>query len=237
MSGLAKRVLAVGAHPDDVDLYCAGTLAKFLRAGTAVEVAVVCRGDKGGGELAADELAARRERESRQSAGILGVPIHFLGVGDAEVRDTPEIRRQVTELLRRAQAELVLTHSPDDYHDDHVQVSQLVLKCSWYAASPGHRTDSPPLAAPATVMFTDHLAGIGFEPTHCVDITETIEIKRQMLSCHGSQTARADSGMDQLLELSETLSRLRGFQCGVLHAEAFRPAPAFARRRAEPIFP
>ena len=100
MSNLPKRVLAIGAHPDDVDMYCSGTLARFLRAGSTVDVAVVCRGDKGGGELAPEELADQREREARQAAEILGTPIHFLGVGDAEARDTPQTRRQFLELLQ-----------------------------------------------------------------------------------------------------------------------------------------
>lgn len=237
MAGLPKRVLAIGAHPDDIELSCAGTLARFLQAGSAVHVAVVCRGDNGGGAGSAEELAARREQEARRAAQLLGAPISFLGLADAEVRDDPDTRLLFLNLLRRTQPELILTHGPEDYHEDHRQVSSLVMKVSWFAASPGQETDLPPLPQPPAVVFMDHLAGIGFEPTHLVDVTETFALKQQMLACHASQTGRPDSGMHQLMELSETLARLRGLQCGVRYAEGFRPYAAFGRRRPEPLLP
>ncbi|HEY7153779.1 MAG TPA: PIG-L deacetylase family protein [Gemmataceae bacterium] len=237
MLGLAKRVLAIGAHPDDIELTCAGTLARFLHAGSTVHLAVVCRGDKGGGAISAEELTARREQEARRSAELLGAPISFLGLADAEVRDDPPTRLLFLNLLRQTQPELILTHGPDDYHEDHRQVSGLVVRVSWFAASPGQRTDRPPLPQPPAVVFMDNMAGLDFEPTHLVDVTDTFALKQQMLACHASQTGRPDSGMHQLRELSETLARLRGFQCGVRYAEGFRPCLAFGRRRPEPLLP
>ncbi len=237
MVGLPKRVLAIGAHPDDIELTCAGTLARFLRAGSAVHLAVACRGDKGGGAASAEELAAQREHEAQRAAELLGAPISFLGLADAEVRDEPQTRHLFLNLLRQTRPELVLTHDPEDYHEDHRQVSGLVVRVSWFAASPGQRNAQPPLPQPPAVVFMDNLAGIGFEPTHLVDITDTFTLKQQMLACHASQTGRPDSGMHQLRELSETLARLRGFQCGVRYAEGFRPCLAFGRRRPEPLFP
>lgn len=237
MAGLPKRVLAIGAHPDDIELSCAGTLARFLQVGSAVEVTVVCRGDKGGVADFAEKLAVRREQEARRAAQLLGVPIDFLGLPDAEVRDDPGTRLLFLNLLRRTQPELILTHGPEDYHEDHRQVSGLVLKVSWFASSPGQKCDLPPLAQPPAVVFMDNLAGIGFEPTHLVDVTETFALKQQMLACHVSQTERSDSGMHQMMELNQTLARLRGLQCGVRYAEGFRPYLAFGRRRPEPLLP
>jgi LmbE family N-acetylglucosaminyl deacetylase len=86
-------------------------------------------------------------------------------------------------------------------------------------------------------MFMDNLTGIEFEPTHLVDVTESFALKRKMLACHVSQTDRDDSGMNQIIEIAETLARLRGLQCGVTYAEGFRPYRAFGRRRCEPLFP
>ncbi|HEY7423534.1 MAG TPA: PIG-L deacetylase family protein [Gemmataceae bacterium] len=237
MTGLAKRVLAIGAHPDDIEMTCAGTLARFRHAGSAVHLAVACRGDKGGSAASAEELAARREQEARRSAELLGAPISFLGLADAEVRDEPRTRLLFLNLLRQTQPELILTHDPTDYHADHRQVSGLVVNVSWLAASPGQETDLPSLPQPPAVVFMENLAGIGFEPTHLVDVTATFALRQQMLACHASQIARPDSGMHQLRELSETLARLRGFQCGVRYAEGFRPCLAFGRRRPEPLFP
>jgi LmbE family N-acetylglucosaminyl deacetylase len=237
MTGLPKRVLAIGAHPDDIELTCAGTLARFLQAGSAVHLAIACRGDRGGDAARAEELTARREDEARRGAELLGAPISFLGLGDAEINDDPPTRLLFLNLLRRTQPELVLTHGPEDYHEDHRQVSSLVVKASWIAASPGHQTDWPPLPQPPAVLFVDNLAGIAFEPTHLVDVTDTFAVKLRMLGCHASQTERPDSGMHQLLETCETLARLRGLQCGVRYAEGFRPYLAFGRRRPEPLLP
>lgn len=232
---LPRRVLAIGAHPDDIELLCAGTLAAFLAAGSAVHLAVACRGDRGGDPDA--DRAGRRRDEARHAAEILGAPIVFLEFGDAEVTDTTATRIRFMQLLCSFRPDLVLTHSPDDYHEDHVRVSELVSKCSWFAASPGHETGQPPLEVPPALFYMDTVAAIGFEPTHLVDISATIEIKRKMLACHENQLARRDSGFPSLIDLAETQARLRGFQCGTTHAEGFRPALLWGRRRAEPVFP
>ena len=235
MSPLPRRVLALGAHPDDIELSCAGTLARFLQAGSEVHLGVACRGDRGGGDRAS--LALRRRDEARRAAEILGAPIDFLDLGDAEVSDTPEARLRFVRLLREVRPELVITHGPDDYHDDHVRVGSLACKCAWFAASPGHDTEQPPLESPPSVVFMENVAGLGSQPTHLVDISATIDVKRRMLACHRSQLDRRDSGMSRLEEIAETLARLRGLQCGVSHAEGFRPAPLWGRLRPEPLFP
>src|SRR5262249_12601130 len=151
-------------------LSCAGTLARFLRAGSSVHLAVACRGDRGGD---APDIAERRRQEATSAAEVLGAPIEFLGLGDADVWDTPETRTAFIRLFRAVGPELVITHGPDDYHDDHVRVGDLATKCAWFAASPGHVTGQAPLPAPAAVVYMDNLAGLHFEPTHLVDITPT----------------------------------------------------------------
>lgn len=237
MIELPKRVLAIGAHPDDIELCCAGTLARFVAAGSAIELAVVCKGDKGGATPSGHELATLREAESRKSAAVLGAPIHFLGLPDGAVFDTPQTRVMFLSLLRKVRPELVLTHSPGDYHDDHVQVSALAAKSSWFAASPGHRSEQSALSSPPAVMFFDHHAGAGFDPTHFVDVTTTIETKRRMLECHQSQLARTDSAMAELVARMESLARVRGWQCGVGYAEAFRAASSFGLCRPGTLLP
>lgn len=239
MSALPRSVLALGAHPDDIELLCAGTLARFREAGSAVQLAVACRGDRGGPAAAEGSaaLAERRKAEAERAAALLDAHVLFLGLGDGEVYDTPETRTRFIELFRIVQPELVITHGPTDYHDDHVRVGELAAKCAWFAASAGHQTAHPPLEAPPALVYMDNLAGIAFEPTHLVDITDTIELKRQMLACHSSQLARSDGGVHELEELAETLARLRGFQAGVPYAEGFRPALLWGRRRVEPLFP
>lgn len=234
MSGLPRRVLAIGAHPDDIELLCGGTLAKYAMSGTEVHMAVVCLGDRGG---ATPGLAEVRQQEARRAAAVLGAPITFLGIGDAEVRDVLDTRALFLDLVRDVRPDLILTHGPNDYHEDHVQTSRLAVSCAWYSASAGHASDYPPLEWPPAVVFMDNIAGVDFEPTHLVDISDTIVLKRRMLACHESQLARSDGGLPDLEELAETLARLRGFQCGARYAEGFRPASHWGRRRPEPLFP
>jgi LmbE family N-acetylglucosaminyl deacetylase len=236
-AALPRCILAIGAHPDDIELSCAGTLARFLRAGRSVHLAIACRGDRGGKTGPDPELAQRRALEARRAAEILSVPIDLLDLGDAEVRDTPEVRRLFVTLLRSVRPDLIVTHAPTDYHHDHVQVSEITTRCAWFAASPGHDTGQPPLETTPAVVYMENVAGTNFEPTHLVDISETMAIKRRMLACHQSQLSRTDSGIAQLEELAETLAKLRGLQCGVAYAEGFQSALLWGRRRPEPIFP
>jgi LmbE family N-acetylglucosaminyl deacetylase len=229
-SGLPRRVLAIGAHPDDLELSCAGTLVRFVDAGAEVEMAVACRGDRGGDPEV-------RACEARRAAAILGVPIHLLGFGDGEIQANPEHRLPFLRLLREARPDLVITHAPNDYHADHAATSELVAQACWMAASARRETGQPPLEAPPTLVYMDNLAGIDSEPTHLVDVSSSMETKRAMLACHESQVRREDGSVSRLIDLAETLARLRGFQCGVAHAEGFRACLLWGRRRAEPLFP
>ena len=235
--GLPRRVLAIGAHPDDIEILCAGTLARFLDLGAAVHLAVACQGDRGGPAGSDPELADRRRAEARAAAALLGAPIDFLEFQDAGVFDTPEARERFVSVIRKARPDLILTHPPEDYHIDHIRVGELASAASWFAASGGHVGDQPCLDRPPAVVFLDTIAGSGFEPSLYVDISDHFELKRRMLACHQSQTARDDGGIHALADLAETQARFRGFQVGVRYAEAFRPAPLWGRRRAGPLLP
>jgi LmbE family N-acetylglucosaminyl deacetylase len=235
--GLPRRVLAVGAQSDDIEVACAGTLVRFRDAGSEVTVAVACSGDHKGAPAEAAVLAALRQEEAEQAAMVLGAAIEFLDIGDAGLGDDPASRQRLASLLRRVRPDLVITHGPTDYHADHVAIGRLVASATWFAASPGHVTAEPPLDRPPALFFMDNLAGVDFKPTHLVDVSSTIGVKRRMLACHASELTRSDSGLSQLEVLAETLTRLRGYQCGVSHAEGFRPAPFWGRRVPEPVFP
>jgi LmbE family N-acetylglucosaminyl deacetylase len=230
-------VLAVGAQSDDIEVACAGTLVLFRDAGSEVTLAVACRGDDGGASAEAVVLAALRKEEAERAARVLGAAIEFLDIGDPGLGEDHASRQRFDTLLRRVRPDLVITHGPTDYHVDHVAVGRLVASATWFAASPGHGTGEPPLGRPPALFFMDNLAGVDFEPTHLVDVSSTIGVKRRMLACHTSQFSRSDSGLSQLEVLAETLTRLRGYQCGVNHAEGFRPATFWGRRVPEPVFP
>ena len=237
-SGKVQRVLAVGAHPDDCELLCGGTLAMFAARSVAVTICAVARGDKGSREVPPDEFAAQRRAEATRAASVIGAEFVCLDAADGDVASTPEMRSKLLDTLRRMRPDLILTHWPDDYHADHRATGEFVTDCSWFAASPGHRTQSPALDEPVPVFYLDTLAGLSFEPTEYVNISSVWAKKEEMLRCHVSQLGpAAQHGEGDLVVLARDLARFRGRQCGVEHAEGFRPCLKWKRVRPYRLLP
>ena len=233
-----ERVLALVAHPDDVELLCAGTLARARADGADVAMCTLCRGNRGiaAGESAHEQsfgVADRRQAEFTAAANLLGAEVFFGGIGDGELADVPEQRRVAISILRRFRPTLVLTHSPIDYHADHRAASQLAEAASWFACSAGHVTGEAPLAEPPAIWLADTVEMHGLLPGFYVDVSQHLELKRAMLACHESQLARAgDTDFAPLEELMLHQARTRGRQAGVEAAEAFSIHPAWRRVRA-----
>ena len=235
------RVLAVGANPDDVEFLCAGTLALYARSGGAVAIAYLTTGDKGSAELPPQEIAEIRAEEARRSAAVIGAALHPLGLPDGEVQPSLQLRRRLVEVIRVAEPDLVISHSPQDYMSDHYYTAQLVKDAVFWAGSRSFAGD--PGAAPACslrppVYCMDTLGGIGFVPEEYVDITEVMETKEEMLSQHRSQIRymRERDGLD-LLDYMRTSARYRGYQCGVRYAEGYiqdRIYPSLSPKRLLP---
>ena len=219
-----QSLLAVGAHPDDIELLCAGTLARVKRDGARVSLCVICNGDKGQPKKPVADLGAVRHREMQTAARALGALLIWLDVPDGELFEDMPTRRLVIEAFRISRPDVVICHDPNDYHPDHQAASRLCQAASWFAPSPGHRTDSPPLARSPRVFFMDTVTGLGFEPQLYVDVTATLQVKDRMLRCHVSQLGRGKQArFTNIMELMRDQAKFRGHQCGARHAEAFRP--------------
>jgi len=228
-----ERVLAVVAHPDDAELLCAGTLARAKADGAGIGVAVLCQGDKGQADPPIDDLAGVRSEEMKVATGLLGAELLEGGFSDGELFDSVASRKTVVALLRRFRPTLVLAHAPNDYHADHRAASALSEAASWFAASPGHLTDEPPLSEPPALWWMDTVEMMHFDP-HCyIDVTDYVELKREMLRCHKSQLARGDNaGFSPLEQVMMRQCQARGAQAGVAAAEAFQQHTAWMRARA-----
>jgi len=228
------RVLAVVAHPDDAELLCAGTLARAREDGAAIAICVVCRGDKGQSvPPPVDNLGETRSIEMRASAALLGAELHEAGYGDGELFEGYDQRRVLIEVFRKFRPTLVLAHSGKDYHPDHRQCSLLSDAASWFCASAGHQTESPPMDAPPSLWWMDTVNMAGFDPGFYIDISPFLELKRNMLRCHKSQLARGDhSDFSPLDELLRGQAAARGSQAGVQAAEAFQIHSAWKRASA-----
>ncbi len=225
-----ERILAIVAHPDDAELLCAGTLARAKAEGAAIAVGVLCAGDKGQPDPPIHNLAEVRSGEVKAAAGLLGAELFEGGFGDGQLYDADEPREAVAEWLRQVGATLVLAHAENDYHPDHCAASAISAAASWFSASKGRRTASPPLVQAPTLWWMDTLDMIGFEPHFYVDVTGHVELKRRMLRCHKSQLKRGeDVDFSPLDVLMMRQCEARGAQSGVRAAEAFRQYPAWKR--------
>ena len=233
------RVMAIGAHPDDLEILCAGTLARYVDEGHQVVMCHVADGDRGSYEHTREEIAAIREREARAAAAIIGAEYQALGVADGEVdASDPGQRALLTEAIRVARPDVVIAHSPNDYMTDHVEASRLALDTSFLATLPLFETDSPHLPVVPALVYMETVTGNDFVPTEFVDISEHIETKLRALEQHQSQLRwLADHDGVDMLDQIRTVSRYRGLQCGAEYAEGFVPCNVWLRARTRRVLP
>ncbi|MBN2584006.1 MAG: PIG-L family deacetylase [Planctomycetes bacterium] len=226
------RVLAMGAHPDDMEFLCGGTLARFARDGHEVFIAHVSNGDRGSFRHQRAELAGIRRKEAIAAAAVIGATSLTAGIPDGDVANTVENQRLVTEMIRQARPNLVIATDPNDYHGDHRAVGEMAIHCTFMATCPLYETPSAVMDKVPPIYFCDTSAGLGFQPTDWVDISDVMETKVAMMRAHESQfqwLGERPEARDGIVGEYEAINRFRGIQCGVRYAEAFRVCPTRAR--------
>ena len=227
------RILAIHAHPDDIEFQCAGTLALLAAAGHAVSVVTMTPGDCGSNQLGPEEIAAVRRVEARRSAEMIGAACECLEFRDLSIVIDNDSKRRVTEAVRRHRPDVVITAPPADYMDDHEATSRLVRDACFNASCPNYSTRLWEPAAPTEkvphLYYVDPLEGVDHfgvpvRPHFTIDISDVFDTKRAMLACHASQREwlRAQHGVDEYLESQRRWSAQRGQEVGVAYAEAFR---------------
>ncbi len=232
------NVLAVGAHPDDLEILCGGTLARYAKAGHRVFMAHVCNGNKGHHHIPPDELAAVRDEEAVSSASIIGAEHINLDIDDLDVYVERGQVLKCVDLIRRTRPDVIITHSPDDYMPDHSVASRIVFDASFIATLPHTVTEHEHFEKITPVYYMDTLAGVGARPSEYVDISETFDVKKEMLSCHKSQLSwLKEHDRIDILEFIETVARFRGLQCGALYAEAFSRLEKWGRNPTSRLLP
>jgi LmbE family N-acetylglucosaminyl deacetylase len=223
-------VLAVHAHPDDVEHLAAGTLAVLAASGCRIVIATLTAGECGSDATDLSETARIRKAEATEAARLIGAEYRCADVPDLGVFNDDACRRAATELVRWARAEVVITASPADYHPDHEATSQLVRDACFAASVPNYRTGpAAPLAAIPHLYFMDPIGGRDREGRPVVaefgcDIAEGLAAKRAMLAAHESQAAwvARQHGIADHLASMETWTQRRGRDFGVTAAEGFR---------------
>src|SRR4051812_15588789 len=123
---MTTRILAIHAHPDDLEILAAGTLARLARLGHSITFATMTPGDCGTAEYDPETIAKMRRDEARDAASMIGAEYICAEFRDLAIFNDDASRRRVTELLRRTRPQIVITSSPVDYHCDHEATSSLV---------------------------------------------------------------------------------------------------------------
>ncbi|HEY3745008.1 MAG TPA: bacillithiol biosynthesis deacetylase BshB1 [Gemmatimonadaceae bacterium] len=175
-------ILAIGAHPDDMELICGGTLIRANMLGRSTGIL----------DLAAGEMASRgtpdlRAKEAVKAAKVMGVSVREnLGFPDGGIQNTPDTRAKVAVVIRRLKPKIVITHSQHGRHPDHPTVAQLVRDACFVA---GLKKIAPEFAPhrPLKVIHALSFREDNQKPTFVVDITESFEKKLEAIACYASQ--------------------------------------------------
>lgn len=164
-----KRVLAIGAHPDDVEIGCGGALAKHHAAGDLLHILTLSRGSAGGDVNV-------RTVEARHAASLLGAELHMGTLVDTRITDGRETVALIEAVIRQMQPTHVYTHCNEDTHQDHRAVHAATLVAAH--------------DVPNVYCYQSPSATVDFKPQRFVDITDFIGAKLQAIDVYGSQTER-----------------------------------------------
>src|SRR5260370_343463 len=227
------RIVCIHGHPDDAEILAGGTVALLPESGHSITIVSMTPGDCGSTVHGAEEIAAIRRKEAAQSASLIGAGYVCAEFRDMAIFNTDDARRRVTELIRKARPDIVLTAAPVDYHCDHEATSVLVIDACFAASAPNYATTAldaaPALAAIPHVYLVDSIGGVdrfgaAVEPDFVVDVTTTFETKRRMLATHASQREwlKKQHGIADPVEAMERWTRARGALVGIDFGEGFR---------------
>lgn len=220
---MSQRVFAVAAHPDDIEFVMAGTLIRLRDAGYELHYMNVANGCCGSTEYDSTAAARIRREESMAACRSIGAVFHDSLVNDLEVfYDRPTLLR-LAAVMREVAPEMVLTHAPVDYMEDHTNTCRLAVTAAFARGMPNFPV-APPTACTSQPVTVYHAQPHGNQtplgeavvPGLFIDISETMPQKTAMLACHASQKRWLDEsqGLDSYLmtmqELSAEVGRMSG---------------------------
>ncbi len=218
------KVLAISCHPDDMEICCGGTLLRCVKRGDEVTVCHVANGNMGHVVIPAEELGPMRIAEAKKAGDMAGFKTVTCDIGDLLVNSaSKEQHDKLVKVIRDVDPDFIITHGPDDYMGDHVEVSKLVFKASFAATVPHYEPQLGKASRVVPIFYMDNSSLLNCEPTEYVDITDELETKLKMLECHESQIVwLKDHDDNDIIEATRTYARFRGIQSGVKYAEGFR---------------
>ena len=230
--GNRKSAIAIAAHPDDIEFYMAGTLLLLRQAGWETHYLNLSSGNCGSARLGPAATRRLRRAEARRAAGILGTQWHAAFCDDLEILYDLATLRRLAAVLREVKPRIVLTHSPQDYMEDHTNTCRLTVTAAFSRGMPNFRTIPARLPAESDVAIyhaMPHGLCDGLRrrviPGAFVNTAGVHATKRAALAAHASQKGWLDAsqGMGSYLAAMDAMSLAVGkmsrqFQ----HAEGWR---------------
>ncbi len=211
------KVLAIGAHPDDIEIFMYGILSIYKKKGNKVYAMIATDGAKGGAQKGL-VLAKKRAKETIEGLKKLSSPI-FLNIPDGNLGEDPEHRKIIKENILKIMPDLIITHSQNDYHSDHKSLSLITKEAvSHYIP----------------ILNCDTLMGINFNPNYYVDITDHYLEKKDAILKHKTQNPQ------RFIDLFKLMNSYRAAQCNAPkghYAEAYSFTPSFPFADIREILP
>ena len=216
---MKRTAIAIGAHPDDIEFYMSGTLLLLKRAGWDIHYFNVANGNCGSQQYNARQLARIRLGEARRAAKVLGAHFHPPVCNDLEILYELKSLRRVAAVIREVKPNVILTHPPADYMEDHTNTCRLVVTAAFAHAMPNFQSIPPRATADYDITIyhasphtmRDPLRRLVF-PESFVNVGSLLDLKRAALSEHKSQQdwLVASQGMNSFLAKAESDARLVG---------------------------
>jgi LmbE family N-acetylglucosaminyl deacetylase len=200
------RILALGAHPDDVEAGCGGTLLKYARGGHRIFLMVMTEGECGA------EAGVRR-REQEQAAKIIGIEkLYWGGYPDTRVPMDQDLIQRIEQVVREVDPQFIFVNFPDDTHQDHRHLATCTVTATRYTKN---------------VLFYEGPTTQNFSPTVFVDIDPVLEDKVAALEAHASQVKKTNIETLTIVDIIRASGHFRGIQGRVSNAEGFVPLRLF----------
>jgi len=195
------NILAIGAHPDDVEYGCGGMLTKYVQRGHVVFVFVASDGALGGD-------ADVRRAEQKDAGRILGVrEVFWGGYPDTEVPLSRDLIVRLEAVIRQVEPRMIFVNSPDDTHQDHRHLAQCAMSATRYVPN---------------FLFYEVPTTVNFTPNCYTDVADVLDVKLASLEAHRSQVTKTNIEDLTILELARSCANFRGIQARVKYAEAFQ---------------
>ncbi len=199
------KILAIGAHPDDIEIFMYGILSIYKNLGNKLYLLISTDGALGGKDVY-NNLIDMRRKETETGLKNLGKPI-FLNIPDGNLGNDIEHKIIIKEQIDYISPDLIITHYHRDYHSDHIKLSNLVKEI---------------ISHYIPILYCDTMMGLNFNPDYYVDITKHFDDKVNAIMCHKSQSPK------KFVKLAKLMNRYRAAQCNA-NDENFAEAYKFEK--------